>query len=50
MAWILPNLLVLEVIPTKLPHYSLPLYPALALLLANYINAKNHFAKQNIQK
>ena len=26
---------------TKLPHYSLPLYPALALLLANYINTKD---------
>ena len=31
LAWILPNLFFLELIPTKLPHYSLPIYPALAL-------------------
>ncbi len=34
LAWILPFWLVLELIPTKLPHYVLPLYPALALLAA----------------
>ncbi len=28
--WILPAWLVFELIPTKLPHYVLPLYPALA--------------------
>ncbi len=34
LAWILPAWLVFELIPTKLPHYLLPLYPALALLAA----------------
>ena len=47
MAWILPNLFALEIIPTKLPHYSLPLYPALALLLANYINTKDIWQNNN---
>lgn len=34
LAWIVPFWAVLEVIPTKLPHYLLPAYPALALLAA----------------
>ncbi|MEM9784312.1 MAG: hypothetical protein AAF899_17775, partial [Pseudomonadota bacterium] len=33
-AWVLPFWIVLEVVQTKLPHYVLPLYPALALLVA----------------
>ena len=32
LAWALPFWLVLELVPTKLPHYILPAYPALALL------------------
>jgi len=32
IAWIVPFWLVLELVPTKLPHYILPAYPALALL------------------
>jgi 4-amino-4-deoxy-L-arabinose transferase-like glycosyltransferase len=31
LAWILPAWLVLEIVPTKLPHYVLPLYPAVAI-------------------
>ncbi len=34
LAWAGPAWLVFEVVPTKLPHYVLPLYPALALLAA----------------
>lgn len=33
-AWIVPNWLVFEIVPTKLPHYTLPVYPALAILVA----------------
>ena len=33
-AWIVPSWLVFEAVPTKLPHYPLPLYPALCLLAA----------------
>jgi 4-amino-4-deoxy-L-arabinose transferase-like glycosyltransferase len=34
MAWLVPGWIVFELIPTKLPHYTLPFYPALALLVA----------------
>lgn len=34
LAWILPAWLVFEFIATKLPHYTLPLYPPIALLTA----------------
>ncbi len=33
LAWILPFWLMIEAIPTKLPHYALPLYPAIAMAL-----------------
>jgi 4-amino-4-deoxy-L-arabinose transferase-like glycosyltransferase len=33
MAWIVPYWVILEAIPTKLPHYALPLYPAIAMAL-----------------
>jgi 4-amino-4-deoxy-L-arabinose transferase-like glycosyltransferase len=32
LLWLLPNWIIFEMIATKLPHYVLPLYPALALL------------------
>jgi 4-amino-4-deoxy-L-arabinose transferase-like glycosyltransferase len=32
LAWIIPAWIILELAPTKLPHYPLPIYPALALL------------------
>lgn len=32
LGWLLPFWLVLELVPTKLPHYTLPGYPALMLL------------------
>jgi 4-amino-4-deoxy-L-arabinose transferase-like glycosyltransferase len=35
LAWLLPSWLVFEAVPTKLPHYTLPLYPALFLLAAS---------------
>jgi len=31
-AWAIPSLILFELLPTKLPHYPLPLYPAIALL------------------
>jgi 4-amino-4-deoxy-L-arabinose transferase-like glycosyltransferase len=34
LAWIVPTWLVFELIATKLPHYVLPTFPALALLAA----------------
>jgi len=37
LAWLVPSWLVFEAVPTKLPHYTLPLYPALALLAADMV-------------
>ena len=34
LAWLVPAWVLLELVPTKLPHYVLPLYPALAMLAA----------------
>ncbi len=34
LAWLVPSWLLFEAIPTKLPHYVLPLYPAIAILAA----------------
>ncbi len=39
IAWALPAWLVFEAVPTKLPHYTLPLYPALFLLAARGLRA-----------
>lgn len=33
IAWIVPYWLVFESVPTKLPHYVLPTYPAMAILI-----------------
>jgi 4-amino-4-deoxy-L-arabinose transferase-like glycosyltransferase len=32
LAWLVPAWVLFELVPTKLPHYVLPLFPALALL------------------
>jgi 4-amino-4-deoxy-L-arabinose transferase-like glycosyltransferase len=32
LAWVVPAWLIFELVPTKLPHYVLPLYPAIAIL------------------
>lgn len=37
VAWIVPTLLVFELSATKLPHYILPIYPALAILAARML-------------
>jgi 4-amino-4-deoxy-L-arabinose transferase-like glycosyltransferase len=37
LAWLVPAWIVFELIITKLPHYVLPLYPAVAILLARAI-------------
>lgn len=39
LAWILPSWIVFELIGTKLPHYTLPLYPPIALLSARGVLA-----------
>lgn len=37
LAWLVPSWILFEAVPTKLPHYVLPLYPALALLVAHAV-------------
>lgn len=37
LAWIVPFWLMFEIIPTKLPHYVLPTFPAISLLTAHFI-------------
>ncbi|MGJ3264048.1 MAG: ArnT family glycosyltransferase [Salinarimonas sp.] len=34
VAWVVPAWVALELVPTKLPHYVMPLYPALAIAAA----------------
>ncbi len=37
LCWLIPSWIVFELSPTKLPHYTLPLYGALAWLIASVI-------------
>ncbi|MBX3363476.1 MAG: glycosyltransferase family 39 protein [Phycisphaeraceae bacterium] len=37
LAWIVPSWLIFEVVSTKLPHYTMPLYPALAIISARML-------------
>jgi len=45
LAWIIPSWIVFELVPTKLPHYVLPLYPAIAILIAGVVDS--HSLSQN---
>ena len=37
LAWLVPSWIVFELVMTKLPHYVLPLYPAIAILIAGVV-------------
>ena len=39
LAWFIPSWIIFEVVMTKLPHYVLPLYPAIAILIAGILGA-----------
>jgi len=39
LAWVLPAWAVFELAATKLPHYVMPLYPAIAILIAKVVEA-----------
>ena len=41
LAWLVPSWLVFEAVMTKLPHYVLPLYPAIAILIAGILSSGN---------
>ena len=40
LAWLIPSWIVFELVVTKLPHYVLPLYPAIAILIAGAVESK----------
>jgi 4-amino-4-deoxy-L-arabinose transferase-like glycosyltransferase len=39
LAWLVPSWIVFELIITKLPHYVLPLYPAIAILIVGALQS-----------
>ena len=41
LAWLVPSWIVFELVVTKLPHYVLPLYPAVAILIAREIERRD---------
>jgi len=45
LAWAVPAWIIFEMVPTKLPHYVLPAYPALAAICAISIKAWTRDAK-----
>jgi 4-amino-4-deoxy-L-arabinose transferase-like glycosyltransferase len=50
LAWLVPAWIVFELVPTKLPHYVLPLYPAIAILTAWAIEREALSAKRWIAR
>lgn len=42
IAWVVPTWIAFEAFPTKLPHYVLPLYPALALAVGAYLTGRRN--------
>ena len=40
LAWLVPSWIVFEAVVTKLPHYVLPLYPAIAILTAGAVESQ----------
>jgi 4-amino-4-deoxy-L-arabinose transferase-like glycosyltransferase len=40
LAWLVPSWLVFELAVTKLPHYVLPLYPSIAILIAGVVDRR----------
>lgn len=44
LAWLVPSWIIFEMAMTKLPHYVMPLYPAIAILIAGVVEG-NALAK-----
>lgn len=40
LAWLVPSWIIFELVITKLPHYVLPLYPAIAIMTAGAIEGR----------
>jgi 4-amino-4-deoxy-L-arabinose transferase-like glycosyltransferase len=41
LAWLISTWVLFEIVPTKLPHYTLPTFPALALLIALAVQSES---------
>src|SRR5258708_31720688 len=48
LAWLVPTWIVFELVVTKLPHYVLPLYPAIAILIAREIERRDLSANAHL--
>ncbi len=48
IAWTVPYWILLEIVPTKLPHYGLPLFPALALLVGQALAGRSETAPRRL--
>ena len=44
LCWVIPFWILIELMPTKLPHYGLPVFPALCLLMGTAILAMKEMA------
>ncbi len=49
LAWAASNWLMFELVPTKLPHYILPVYPALAMVAALWLMAPRASPEPRLQ-
>lgn len=45
LVWIIPFWVIIEIMPTKLPHYALPVYPALCMMMGAGILAMHHLGE-----
>ncbi|MCA0031763.1 ArnT family glycosyltransferase [Mesorhizobium sp. B263B2A] len=50
LAWYIPFWLVFELIPTKLPHYVLPAYPGMALLIGWLLTLQSEDANAPLKR
>jgi 4-amino-4-deoxy-L-arabinose transferase-like glycosyltransferase len=50
VAWAASSFLLFELVPTKLPHYILPAYPALALLVADWIGKRRAEGETRVER
>jgi 4-amino-4-deoxy-L-arabinose transferase-like glycosyltransferase len=50
LAWLVPAWILFEIVVTKLPHYVLPLYPAIAILIAGVVDTRALLSKPWLER
>ena len=50
LGWLIPSWLLFELVPTKLPHYVLPVVPALAIIIAAWLAREGHTRLDRIDR